>query len=275
MAQDSTRIDRYVLTLGTQLSDTALRLAVDGPLPGDSSRYIDPTPTIHIATEEPYSCLLHLDVNVQIRGRRVTLEILGLSREVVCPMMVGPATMDVNLPVESGVYDLRVKGQGRSDRYTLTVTDSVIEVAPRTGRFTQFTKTSRGRAPRLTFGVYCDLPSKNGGLDTSLSWVCTEADQLLRDSLQITPIVLSPAQEEGFGPFPSQQWGPARYYSYETAGVFRRAYDLLQAFSRNRIVPARRQAQVAVLNWRHVGFNKYLCRAGQGWCEASMGYPYW
>jgi hypothetical protein len=64
----------------------------------------------------------------------------------ICLTAIGPAQFKVALPITFGTYTLEFTRDGVTDRYTVTVTETAIEITTREARFT---RPTADRFPRL------------------------------------------------------------------------------------------------------------------------------
>jgi hypothetical protein len=111
--------------------------------------YVDPPPPPpHIAliltTATQYPCANYwLESELSVAGSVLHVDVSDRVRiGEVCLTAIGPAQYKVALPVTAGTYTLEFARDGVTDRYTVTVTDTAIEIATIEAQFTTPTAVS-------------------------------------------------------------------------------------------------------------------------------------
>jgi len=104
--------------------------------------YFDPPEVHHIAlivqTETQYPCMNYqLESSLGVAGSSLRVDVSGrILKPNVCLTAVGPAVYTAALPLDNGTYSLEFRRGGLTDRYTLTVTTSAIEILTIESHFT-------------------------------------------------------------------------------------------------------------------------------------------
>lgn len=253
--------EAYVLRLGEQLEREEDRLNPE----------VGPTPALWIRTESEFHCIMPLAIHLEVEGTQVLLSIHGIAPFGICRQMVRPASATEFLRLSAGEYQLRITADGRTDEYTLTISEHRVAVAPPAGSFTRFESTRLQRAPRYSAAFYCVIPRDSNRLGLP---ICQQFQQILRDSLQAQEICFD-AQEGEIALVRSKvlRLEDIRFYQFRQAEDFRRAYDLLQAYRREVLAPHAEQVSLSLINWRGAEISSYLCRPEQEWCQPGRSYP--
>ncbi|SRR6266540_383840 len=114
--------------------------------------YVDPPPppphiALIVTTATQYPCANYW-LESEFAGVGSVLRVAVSDRvrtPEICLTAIGPALYKVALPITVGTYTLEFTRDGVTDRYTVTVTETVIEIAPRE---THFTRPTALRFPR-------------------------------------------------------------------------------------------------------------------------------
>lgn len=251
--------DSYILTLSEAV-----------PLHGAIDRDTRTFPMILIRTSRQYSCLLPLRIYQDVQNTRIRLRIDGIDPGAqVCPAAFGPATASSQVNVSSGTFALEVTAGSQIDHYALSVSDSLLTVAPSAGAFSSFEAAAFRRAPPNSLALSCTLPSP------TQAGVCQDFATMLVDSLGAREFTFVPSAQSPF-PVQGDQQLDIRYFRYARPEDFGRAYDLLQGFSHRTLARVAPNAWIEVQNWRGVRIDSYRCRADQSqWCTDSLRRPPW
>jgi hypothetical protein len=111
---------------------------------------VDPPPPplqigLLVSTETQYPCLGYwLENELSVAGSVLHVSVSDRVRkpQEVCAAAIGPAGFRVELPVTVGSYTLEFARNGVTDRYTVTITDTAIEIATIEAHFTTPTALS-------------------------------------------------------------------------------------------------------------------------------------
>ena len=108
-----------------------------------------PQIALFLATEKQYPCMnYNLESTLGIQADNVHVDISGrVTIGEICLTAIGPAQFRAVLPIAAGTYVLEFTRASLTDRYTLIVTDTAIEIVTRDAHFTRPTANS---FPRLT-----------------------------------------------------------------------------------------------------------------------------
>jgi len=97
-----------------------------------------------VTTETQYPCLGYwLENKLSVAGSVLHVSVSDRVRKPeVCAAAIGPAGFRVVLPVTVGTYTLEFTRDGVTDRYSVTITATAIEIATIESHFTQPTALS-------------------------------------------------------------------------------------------------------------------------------------
>jgi hypothetical protein len=100
-----------------------------------------PPPTqigLLVETETQFPCANYsLESNLVSAGSVLRVNVSHrISKPEVCLTAIGPAGYRALLPTATGTYTLEFTRDGATDRYTVTITDAAIEIAPIEMHFT-------------------------------------------------------------------------------------------------------------------------------------------
>ena len=105
--------------------------------------YVDPPPppphiALIVTTATQYPCMNYwLESEFGVAGTVLRVDVSDRVRKPeICLTALGPAQYKVALPVTAGTYTLEFRRDGVTDRYTVTVTETAIEIATIEAHFT-------------------------------------------------------------------------------------------------------------------------------------------
>ena len=104
--------------------------------------YFDPPEVHHIAlivqTRTQYPCMNYqLESTLGIARNSLRVDVSGrVLKPDICLTALGPAQYRAALPLDDGTYSLEFRRGGLTDRYTVFVTTSAIEIATLESHFT-------------------------------------------------------------------------------------------------------------------------------------------
>lgn len=107
-----------------------------------------PEMILSIETEKIYPCSNWSIVSqAWVEGDKIGVDIMGIYIPSICLTALGPATFKTVLDIPEGEYSLYFSYSGITDRYGLSITDSLIRVIGDSGQFTKpgFTMFQRYR----------------------------------------------------------------------------------------------------------------------------------
>lgn len=238
-----------------------------GKVPPDSG----PMPVLYLSTKKEYPCLLRFDVRVQRSADEILVLVNDHPGGTGCASTRGPARGYAYLGLEAGTYRVRVSRLGHSDRFQIHVSDSVLSLQPLESRFTEVTGSVKRRKPTLSMAMYCRVPRLEDRVESSQTQVCDAFAQQLLDSLKANELHLVPTADGPYRPGWANEWRSPRIFRYEHASDFRRAYYLLQQFSRATLASQAPGVSIALGNWRGAGFDSRVCAT----CAESATWPPW
>jgi hypothetical protein len=98
-----------------------------------------------VATETQYPCLgYRLENEFSVAGNVLRVSVSDRVRKPRegCATAIGPAGFRVVLPITIGTYTLEFTRAGITDRYSVTITETAIEITTIEAQFTQPTALS-------------------------------------------------------------------------------------------------------------------------------------
>ncbi|MGH8621857.1 MAG: hypothetical protein ACRET3_06940 [Burkholderiales bacterium] len=134
-----------------------VHFAMDEVLPrGDDP--VDPRMVLHVESARRYPTLQYLIRAEFTRQDRVlVLKLVEVYNDSPYQQdAVGPAHHWTRLDLVAGSYDLAIQAGDSTDRYRLTITDSLITITGAPGRFSTPVPAARWRFPRHGMHVLCE-----------------------------------------------------------------------------------------------------------------------
>jgi len=196
-------------------------------------------------TQQIYPCCnWGISHSVQVRPGSVGVEVSGISQPEICLTATGPAAATTFLDLVNGSYVLDVSKRGSTDRFTLTVTDAVLEVTGN-GSVFQPRHARIWRYPHNSLVYLC-------GTTTETTAMYDECLNRLRDAAGLQEYHFGP---DAFIPYPTETGGyrvnhPTRYFTYADAAAFERAKAALVAYSRD-VIGTQDGIGIMLQNWRN------------------------
>jgi hypothetical protein len=115
--------------------------------------FVDPPPppphiALLVATETQYPCMNYwLESELDVGDNMLRVSVSDRVRKPgVCLTAIGPAQYKVALPITVGTYTLEFTRHGLTDRYSVAVTASAIEITTQEAHFTRPIAVSFPRA---------------------------------------------------------------------------------------------------------------------------------
>lgn len=202
-------------------------------------------PSLYFAmrTNEDFPC-----VNYPIRyqldrdGDRVRIQVLEIVRPDVCLTAIGPANASFDLALPSGTYRFLLVNGRRVDRYSVTVTDTRIELEPQIATWTTADSPLNWTFPHDSFGYYCGTLIETKDL-------CTDFEARLQD----LPLTAIDVPDVGQWPYPLSSAGhyydaPARFYHYPEPATWQKVKERLRTYTRERLSD-QEGTGLSVQNW--------------------------
>jgi hypothetical protein len=207
-----------------------------------------PAVLLEMETEKIYSCYnFKIVADVELRDREVQINLHRVYSPDVCPNGSSPARMLKILPLDQGIYTLRIIRNRSADEYDLVITESSIQI---TGTDTAISRTENElnwRVPPQSFSCRCY--SEHEDLWLSIAFT---------DSLSKIPNIIEfTFPDSGGVPYPEPWWhGKSvivpKYYRYSTEADYDSACAFVQYYS-NEVVPRPTYIHIALRNWLNTG----------------------
>ncbi len=210
---------------------------------------VEPFIQLSMDTKDIYNCMNYrIDSKLTSTSSGQRIDINGVQDQGVCLTALGPAQNDFALDLQPGDYNLTFKYQQASYNYTLTVTESSLQISGDSNSFVQPKIETFWRYPENSFTYLCSSTE-----DTR--WMCEEFEQVLNDSLDISSFTFP---DQGTKPYPSvgQQYDIASYYDYPEETIFQEAGEMLEAYS-DTVVSEYEGAYLSVISWKNQGFRSW------------------
>lgn len=210
---------------------------------------VEPFIQLSMDTKDIYNCMNYrIDSKLTSTSSGQLVDINGVQNQGVCLTALGPAQNDFALDLQPSDYTLTFKYQRTSYNYTLTVTESSLQITGDSNSFVQPKIETFWRYPENSFAYLCKSTQ-----DTR--WMCTDFEQILNDSLDISSFEFP---GEGTIPYPTEEnvYDIANYYNYPEEQVFQKAGNMLEAYS-DSVVSQQEGAYLSVINWKNQGFRSW------------------
>jgi len=154
----------------------------------------------------------------------------------------GPATSRSSFKMETGVYRILFEYRDMTDRYDVTIDDSLVRIVQLDSNYTQSTHQLFWRYRPQSFAVSCGASAET----------CQEFVDSLLASLTLTEFFYP---ENGVIPF-IRRWvgqsngGSTRFFEYDNEDDFHLARDALERFTLNKIA-SQKGISITIESWRN------------------------
>jgi len=207
---------------------------------------------LSMVTEEWYPCcnwsiISYLSVGIN----RISIDLIGISEPRYCDFMFGPATSFSFLKLANGEYPLYFTYKGVTDKYSLAVTDSTIQIGKEYSQITQPEYALYWRCPPNSFVYLC-------GTTTEDRWICEDFLDTLLSRIELKEFQF-PDSGEIF--YPRSSMGhyydmPAKYFIYTNDPEFDKTGELLISYTQNLINCA--GIGISLINWKNKQYHSWL-----------------
>ena len=176
----------------------------------------DPRIILSMVTEKTYPCCnWSIRYKTAVRNNQISIDVSGIYAPEVCATAIGPAASRSFLDVSTGEYSIYFSYRDDTDRYSLNITDSSIEITEHTSRFTRPDFELLWRYPLSSFAYLC-------GTTTEASWICEDFMDTLLGEVDLEEFQFP---DSGEIPYPCSSAGhhydtPARYFFYQSPSWF-------------------------------------------------------
>ena len=210
---------------------------------------VKPFIQLSMDTKDIYRCMnFRIDSRLTSTPSGQLIDINGVRDQYVCLAALGPAQNEFTLDLQPGDYELTFNYRSKSYDYTLSVTETSLQITGDSDSFIEPKFKTFWRYPENSFTYLCSSTQ-----DTR--WMCEEFEQTLNDSLDLSSFTFP---DHGTKPYPSvgDQYDIATYYDYSEESVFQKAGEMLEAYSDN-VVNQHEGAYLSVISWKNQGFRSW------------------
>jgi hypothetical protein len=206
----------------------------------------EPNIRLSMTTEKWYACYnWSIRSQVMVQNREILIRVFGVYVPEGCYTAFGPATFRSSLDISTGEYSICFSYRGVTDWYSLTVTDSSIEITEHTSQFTKPKSELLWRYPSNSFAYLC-------GTTTETSWICQDFLDTLLSEINLEEFQFP---DSGEIPYPCSSAGhhydtPARYFFYEKDEDFDKAGEILKSYTQDVIMP-QLGIGISLIGWKN------------------------
>jgi hypothetical protein len=212
----------------------------------DHGAISEPRIVLSMVTEKWYPCCnWSIRSQVIVQNREVLIRLFGIYVPEVCATAVGPAASRSLLNISTGEYSIFFSYRDVTDSYSLTVTDSSIQITDQISRFTKPKSELLWRYPSNSFAYLC-------GTTTETSWMCEDFLDTLFGEIDLEEFQFP---DSGEIPYPCSSAGhhydtPARYFFYDKDEDFDKAGEMLRSYTQDVIMP-QSGIGISLIGWRN------------------------
>ncbi|MBI1804763.1 MAG: hypothetical protein HY033_13565 [Ignavibacteriae bacterium] len=212
-----------------------------------------PVLMLTMRTYDIYECFnFRIDYRLIRTNNEFDVTIFGVTAPSICLDALGPATSRDSFDVSPGEYHLAVHLHNMTDIYTVTVSESAVQLTAHDSSVSRPEASLFWRYPRQSFAVYC-------GTLTSTSWMCTAFYDTLIHHLPLQEIE---PPNVGVWPYSLESSGhyydaPTRFYRYATEADFDSAGALLKRFAKT-VIDTNAGVSVWMQNWRNKEYFSWM-----------------
>ncbi len=206
----------------------------------------EPSIRLSMVTEKTYPCCnWSIRSQVMVQNREILVRVFGIYVPEVCYTAFGPAMSQSFLNISTGEYSIYFSYRNVTDRYSLTVTDSSIEITEHASHFTRAKSELLWRYPSNSFAYLC-------GTTTETSWMCQDFLDTLLGEIDLEEFQFP---DSGEIPYPCSSAGhhydtPARYFFYERDEDFDKAGEILRSYTQDVIMP-QLGIGISLIGWKN------------------------
>lgn len=208
---------------------------------------------VELISEKIYGCSNYgIVTNYKIGDKTIDINILGIDKPGVCLTALGPATGRIKLGELSGIYEIKIRGDGFADNYNLLISDSLIildgKETPNTNPLIHFLY----RYPKNSFAYLC-------GTTLSDTSICEGFIDTLGSVINITEFNFSDIAEI---PYPSSSQGHyydanAKYFYYESEEEFDKIKEVMKSYKQTYF-PNDNGVGLTIINWMNKKIHSWL-----------------
>lgn len=193
----------------------------------------EPGIRLSMVTEKTYPCCnWSIRSKVTVQKGAILIRVFGVYVPEVCATAIGPAAWSSFLDISTGEYSVYFSYRDMTDRYSLTVTDSSLEITEHISRFTKPKSELLWRYSSNSFAYLC-------GTTTETSWMCEDFLDTLLSEINLEEFQFP---DSGEIPYPCSSAGhhydaPAKYFFYEKDEDFDKAGEILKSYTQDVIIP--------------------------------------
>ena len=210
----------------------------------DYNEVASPTTSLVFVTKTIYPCVNYSVVHETLQyGNNIIVDIKGIYIENICLTALGPAIGRSFVGLKNGEYQLMIRYNSVTDRYTITVTDSLLIMVDEQRSFTANPQPPWTRYPENSFVYLC-------GTTNETEWIYEDFLDTLTSNLNIEEFTIS---ENAYMGYPHQPAGhyvdhPSRFFHYENESILLAAEELLKKYAVN-IISQYQGVGIQIISW--------------------------
>jgi len=213
----------------------------------------EPGIVLSMATEKGYPCCnWSIRCQVTVQNQEIFILVSGIHVPAGCYTAFGPATARKFLGLSAGEYSVQFAYRNLTDSYSLTVTDSSVEITGHTSRFTKPEYKLLWRYPSNSFAYLC-------GTTAETAWICKDFADTLLGELNLEEFQFP---ECGEIPYPCSSAGhhydtPARYFLYQKEEHFDKAGEILRSYT-HQVITQHIGTSISLIGWNNKRYLSWL-----------------
>lgn len=206
----------------------------------------EPSIRLSMVTEKTYPCYnWSIRSQVMVQNREILVRVFGVYVPEVCATAIGPAAWSSFLDISTGEYSVYFSYRDMTDRYSLVVTDSSLEITEHISQFTKPKSELLWRYPPNSFTYLC-------GTTTETSWMCQDFLDTLLGEIDLKEFQFP---DSGEIPYPCSSAGhhyntPATYFFYERNEDFYKAGEIMKSYTQN-VIMQHSGIGISLIGWKN------------------------
>lgn len=208
-----------------------------------------PVLAINIASKKIYGCVNYsIIAETKIYNDKIDISLNGIQVPNICLTALGPAAYRDTLNIPNGIYQLTIHSTNFSSTFSVTITDSTIEIGnnPDTVVQSQYNLLFRYRPNSFAFMCGC-LPED--------STICLAFLDTLKSKIDLQEFTFPP---NGKIPYPASVGGyyydaPVKYFYYKSETDFNKISGILKDY-KQKYLSGKTGYGIWIQSW----MNKYI-----------------
>jgi len=209
---------------------------------------------LSLQTKKIYGCYNYQVIHsINVNGAAISVNILGVALPGnICLTALGPAKAQTKLNLPNGDYHITLRSNDFSNDYTVSVTDSLIQIDKRSYSKTEPLYHLYWRHPEKSFVYAC-------GTLTQDSTICTDFIDTLKSKITLREFTFPGSGEI---PYPTASDGhyydmPARFFYYQNEEDFDKIESILKDY-KEKYLKDKTGYGISVTNWMNKSFYSWL-----------------